>query len=246
MVVALVVIETACRFQPGSLSDANTSAEDSQDVALTDDDAASDGAIAVCANPTIWRALFDVDPTGLDINGDGTEDWAMRDLGTLAGSIASGIWSEPGSPIRPLDTQPKQDFATRTVVDVRMRNTVRASTYGAVMWINVDYAASTFAPLYLVVQLQTSGLAQDVTLFGKTSPPVSVPLYQTSVASADFIDIRLDIEPALDHVTITVGGETTMHTYSTIDRASNDDRWATLLAWNGDSEFDSMRVAVCP
>jgi hypothetical protein len=61
------------------------------------------------------------------------------------------------------------------------------------------------------------------------------------------VDVRLDIEPAQNQVTITVGVEPAVtQTYPTIDRNGNDDRWPTILAWNGDSEFDDMRVTVCP
>lgn len=242
--IGIALVVGACGFRPGVLAEVTSDADD--DAATTRLDGDLDGPAAACASPTVWLAAFDVDPTTIDYNSDATNDWAMRDLGTIPGTITAGTWTEPGSPIRPLDSQPKQDFATRTIVDVRMRNIVHASTYGAVMWINVDYTASTFAPLYVVVQLQTSGTAQDVTVFGKTNPSTSVPLYQTSIPGTDFIDIRLDVEPAADQVTVTVAGSTTPHTYSTINRNGNDDRWATVLAWNGDSEFDTLRVVVCP
>jgi len=244
--VGIALVVAGCGFRAGTYSDLTGTDDASIDGLSTEADADGvDAPPVVCANPTLWTATFDVDPTTQNANGDGTNDWAMRDMGTVPGILANGIWAEPGSSIRPLDSQPKQDFATRTVVDVRMRNTVRASTFGAVMWINVDYTTTSFAPLYVVVQLQTGGTAQDVTVFHKTNPSTSVPLFQTT-ADTGFVDVRLDVDPAVDSVAITVNGSTTPHTYSTINRNANDDRWATVLAWNGDSEFDTMRVSVCP
>ncbi len=194
----------------------------------------------------IWHAPFSSDPTDADDNGDGIKDWAMRDTGSLPGTLGGGVWSAPGSPIRSLDSQPQQDFATRTIVDLRMRNTVRAAEYGAVFWINVDYTPTTFAPLFIVVQLQAGGTAQDVTLFGKTAQPTTVPLVTGSVVTTDFVDIRLDIDPSSDELTMTIAGVSTTVAYPSIDRAANDDRWATVLAWNGDAQFDDVHVAVCP
>ena len=104
----------------------------------------------------VWATDFSTDPTQLDGNGDGLNDWRMRDGGTLPGTLANGLWQAPGSPVRSLDTEPKQDFSTRTKVSVRMRATAYDATAGAVFWINVDYTPTTFMPLDTPTKMPSS------------------------------------------------------------------------------------------
>ena len=177
--------------------------------------------------------------------GPPTSSTSTRDLGTLPGTLASGIWSEPGTPTRPLDSQPKQDFTTRTRVDLRMRNATRAGVYGAVFWINVDYTPTTFAPLYVDVQRTPNSAGHVVTLYGKSDPATQVVLAQANVSPYDFVDVSLDIRPDTKQVTVTIANVAQTRTYTEISRNGNDDRWATLVAYGADSDFDLARVEVC-
>jgi len=245
------LLAAGCSFQPGRLADGvprdDSSVDGNGDG--NDDDAAidtmRDAAPLPCATQTVWLADFSADPTTVNGNGDGTNDWAMRDMGTLPGTLASGVWTEPGTPTRPLDSQPKQDFATPTRVDVRMRNSTRTGNYGAVFWINVDYTTTTFAPLYVNAQRLTNGAGHEVTLYGKTDAATSVVLVQATLIPFDFVDVSLDIRPATNTVTVAFNGVSVDRTYTEIPRAGNDDRWATVLAWGADADFDLVRVEVC-
>lgn len=242
-----LVVIAGCSFRPGSLATSDGGATDID--ANPDDvmaDGPTDGSAAPCATTKVWLADFTADPTTQNLNGDGVNDWAMRDMGALAGTLTSGIWAEPGTPTRPLDSQPKQDFATRTRVNLRMRNPVAPTgAYAAVFWINVDYTATTFAPLYVDVRRTSNPSGQLVRLFGKSDAATEVVLAQAFVTPYTFFNLALDISPATNQVIMTIETVAQTATYTEIPRNGNDDRWATAVAYGADAEFDVVRVEVC-
>jgi hypothetical protein len=196
----------------------------------------------------VWLADFSSDPTLIDLNEDGTNDFAMRTGGPLQGTLSSGFWIAPAG-TSPLDTQPKQDFATITVIDVTMRNDVAApSGHNTVMWLDADYTTTTLAPIFIDLQ-RDSATQHTLTVYDKPNG-VETSLFSTSALDGGFHHIHLIVDPSVPQLPVynlSIDGVdfVVAQAFSTMTRGTNDDRWATLSA-GGDSEFDSFQVEVCP
>lgn len=213
---------------------------------MLDVDAAPDGSDAGCSSK-IWLADFSTDPTTIDSNGDGVLDFAMRDGLPLGGVLAGGIWTESAGAGRALDSQPKQDFQTRTQVHVRMRSTtVPPSARGALFWINVGYDGTSFSPLFVEAALDVSS-SQTATLYGKTDGATATKLAQVTGLDNGMHDYWLDIYPTTHTVMFHVDAMPDVsRAFPYFAAAGNDDRWATLDSGGG-AEFDLVRVEVdCP
>jgi hypothetical protein len=198
-----------------------------------------------CGATKVWATDFSTDPTQLEANGDGVKDWRMRDGGMFPGLLMNGVWISAGTPLAPLDTAPKHDFATRLVATARYRNTAPPTSLGAVMWLNVDFTATTFMPLWLELRVDGGVAMQRAILHGKDAAQNDLPLITFGGLGAGMIDVELEIDPDHDLVTATVAGMTMSATYVPIPRADNDDRFATLVAYGSPSEFDQARIEVC-
>lgn len=231
----------ACAFDHGKVSATTDAAMPDAIDAPQPRDAAGGPA---CGGK-VWLADFTTDPTTLDLNGDGMPDFAMRDAQPLGGTLASGVWSE--SMPRPLDSQPKQPFLTRTVVHVRMRNTVMPAPggLGAIFWINVDYDGTNFAPLYINAALQ-SGNTQTATLVGKSGPSAAYVIAQVSFLDTGMHDYYLDIAPTQHVVDFKVDAlDMPGKSFTAFAANGNTDEWASLDAATA-SDFDELSVEVCP
>ncbi|MGE5182470.1 MAG: hypothetical protein ACM31C_10430 [Acidobacteriota bacterium] len=230
--LALVLVG-ACSFDHGSRSATPPPADAPPDTP----DATPAGTL--CGGK-VWLADFSTDPTT-------TPDFAMRDGQPLGGTLAGGVWTETMP--RPLDTQPRQPFLTRTLVHVRMRNTTmpQPGLAGAVFWINVDYDGTSFAPLYVDAALQAGG-TQTATLFGKSGPSSPYAIAQVAFLDTGMHDYYLDIAPVQHVVTFTVDTlPQPPKAFTAFAAAGNTDEWATVVSESDTtSEFDYLRVEVCP
>ena len=197
-----------------------------------------------CPMTRAWVADFSSDPTTQNLNGDPELDWHIREGGALPGLLADGIWSiattTPAAMIS-LDTQPKVDFNRRTRAIARLRAT-SAGTRGVMVWLDVDYTPMTFMPLYL--ELQLDGADQVATLHGKDEL-VELTFATFTGLGTGFVDVMLDVDPMNDRVDVRVGDQTSSHVYTPIPRMMNDDRFATLVAYGSDGEFDEAKIEVC-
>jgi hypothetical protein len=250
-----VACATACRFAPHE-TQSNVPGNDAI-VAPIDATTGLDGLDAAApvgsaCGGTLWHADFSVDPTTIDLNGDGVADFATRDGMPLGGTLGSGVWTAPAL-TPPLDTRPAQPFTTRVVIDVSMRDLTRGSgDHSAVMWLNSAYTQSMYAPLFLDLRRDSdSAAAQTWTMYGKIdtggSDTVDDALQSDYVTDDGFHHFHIDIDPVglTYDVTIDDYDEGTYH-YYTIDRNGNADEWATVAALGGDSAFDDFQIEVCP
>jgi hypothetical protein len=249
----VAVALAGCGFQHGGLGGSH-----GDDGGVGDDDASGDddafdeppdAPVGDVCSGKLWFADFTNNPTTEDLNGDGMNDWAIRNGGSLdPQQLFGGIWHIP-QPGEPLDTQPRQDFLTRTIVDVRMRNTATSGLKGAVFWINVGFdTAGTRAPLFVDVKLQTDG---SQTAYVMTKNAASQEIISATVPNlpAGFIDVHLDVLPVTLKSGWSInGGLTASAGVVNLVRttATGDDRWATVIAFGGAAEFDSVKVEVCP
>ncbi len=187
----------------------------------------------------VWELDFDSDPTGTDVNGDGIGDWVVRGGGTFdPESLVDGVWHADAT----LDTFPNNDFTELTTVDLQFRNT-SVGGKGAVFWINLDRTGDTFGVVYASLALQPDG-TQILRIYTKTDNSTPVPLRTTLGLPDGFVKLRLVLDPGTDTVSITVNGHHQgTYTYATFDYV-NDDRFASILGWGSDAEFDHVSIRV--
>jgi len=208
------------------------------------DDAAAggDAGVFTCATaPRRWLVDFSVDPTTLDTEQDPALDWAVRGGGTFpAGELVGGSWVASSS--LALDTQPKLDFLGRTHVAARMRAT-GAGGIGATVWINVDYAAGMFAPLWMTMQLAAAN-GQVFRVHGKQLGNDDVVLADLPIA-AGLVTAALDIDPATGMLSGSVEGVAFGPVAFPRLAVANDDRFLTVIAYATPSEFDYVELVTC-
>jgi hypothetical protein len=186
-----------------------------------------------------WRADFDANPTTLDVTRDGVVDWAMASGSFNAGTLANGLWQASGA----LESRPKNNFTTNTIVDVRCRNKWPGGGNGAVVQINADRQSGTHAPLIVRLQYQADD-TQTLTLYGKSNDATTVQLFQRKNLPSSLIRYRLTILPANNLVNLAIEDEDQgTFSYPTF-APSSDDRFLTLYTDTSSSEFDYVEIRV--
>ncbi|HMJ16571.1 MAG TPA: hypothetical protein VK524_34390 [Polyangiaceae bacterium] len=224
--------------------DASVDAPEIVDAAPEASDAAAEGGFPTCAVSRRWAFAFDSDPTAYDGDSNGVNDWIARGGGTFPiGELDSGVWRSTGG--TNLDSRPLDEFETRTIVDVRMRSlTVPASTHGAVFWINLNTGASAFSALFVSLVLLPGG-GQEATLFGKVDSATEVPIAVFPGLPEALVDFHLDIEPDTRTVAVWIDAVPQGRFSIPLTGPPNADHFATLLSWEGTSEFDWVDIVRC-
>jgi hypothetical protein len=198
-----------------------------------------------CSSTAIsWVFSFNSDPTQYDGNGDGILDWTVRGGGAFpVDELDGGVWYSPMQ--TPLDTRPLNDFSNRVIVDVRFLSaTVAPTNRGAVFWINLNENGPQFSALFASTVAQADG-GQALTLFGKPDAAAEVPIVIFPNLESTFIDLHLDVDPTSLDVGLWIDG-TFQGTYSFPQTGPpNADHFATLLSWQGLSEFQSVSIVEC-
>jgi prepilin-type N-terminal cleavage/methylation domain-containing protein len=185
-----------------------------------------------------WELKFDRDPTALDVNGDGVADWSVHGGGSFsAGGLLNLTWQANGSG---LDSQPGDNFARLTAIDVRFRASGSSGSW-AQLALNAARSGSTCAPILARVTLQNDG-TQTVNTWRKLDDLTSDPLATvTGLAGARPIDVHLVIDPAYGSVAVSVNG-VQYGTFPYNAFASSDSSRSVSLTSNGTAEFDYVRV----
>jgi len=193
-----------------------------------------------------WRTDFDSDPTLSDVNGDGTADWQAAEAVEVAGAVpynpalvVGGLWVVSGK----LQTQPMNDFANPTTIEVRFRSTSMAGSSGAVVRINADWGNGLHAPLLAKLQKQPDG-TQYFSLVGKSNDTTDVVLFEQSDLNGEFIRCRLTILPEHDLVNVCINDED-MDTFEyPTYAATTTDRLVAVYGDTTYAQFDYIAVRV--
>ena len=92
----------------------------------------------------LWETDFKADPTLLDLDADGSADWAVSGGGLFdpTGLMGNGIWSAKGL----LETNDGYDFNQPTTVDLRLRDTL-ANGIGGGTKLRVDRQTGSHAAI---------------------------------------------------------------------------------------------------
>lgn len=182
-----------------------------------------------------WHADFTGDPTKLDANDDGQRDWGTRSGAVIvASNLADGQLRWSGD----LDTSPKSNFTSITLVEARMRSASGDTT----LWINADWSAGVAAPIFARLR-KNVGPTQTLELLGKSSNSTNVSLATVANLPDDFVRVRLLIDPAKDSVNLAVDGRYVGTYRYTRFPVGHDDRFVTLSSGSG-SRWDWATVRV--
>jgi prepilin-type N-terminal cleavage/methylation domain-containing protein len=188
----------------------------------------------------VWELDFASNPTTMDMNGDGVGDWVTADASAFNPvSLGGGVWNAD----RALDTNPGSDFTQLTNIEVSFRDNT-ATGDGAGVWAHIDRSGNTYGVVYATVAKQTGG-TQTLTVCTRADAGSSTPLVQVTNLSADFVNLRLLVDPALDTVNVHVNGlDTGTFTYPRY--SDNTRRLIELYPAGSDTgaRFDSVRVRV--
>lgn len=186
----------------------------------------------------VWELDFNTDPTLLNMNGDASNDWNLRNGGSIdPGDLVNGIWFVDGATSLELDTVPDNSFTELTTIDLHFRCT-EISGSGVYFWINADYTGGNFMPIVATLDRVSNG-TQTARVKVGPSDVVVVPDMSTA-----FVSVRLLIDPDLDTVNIRINGiDQGTFAYAPYAPAGDPQR-ATLYEWGSDAEWDYVRIRV--
>ncbi len=194
-----------------------------------------------CVDGSYWELSFDSDPTRVDLDGDGTPDWRMRDGEPFASSeLGGGVWRAEG---RILDTNPDALFDASTSVHLRYRATTLGDP-GAVFWINTAPRPGRVAAIHADLSLQDDG-TQTLVILGR-DPTGDVELARFAELDGGFVDLWLELEPEANALVVWLEGERQGRYPYPVTSGDPADAFASLLGWGSRAEFDFVRVESCP
>lgn len=186
----------------------------------------------------LWDLEFD--QAGIDPTTKG--DWKHRTPGQTAFNPATQVVDGvlKGASFNPMfDTVPKDNFTQDFIAEMRMRCVTPVTddkVYdGAVFWVNMDTIDGKHAAMTVSLQLLEDG-TQRLNLINN-----GTILAQYTGLSTDFQIVRLEFEPVFKRVRVKLNGaDKGAVEYQRKDQ--NDDRYATVLSWGADAEFDYVRI----
>jgi len=143
-----------------------------------------------------WESDFGTDPTAIDVNGDGENDWQNDDGSTLLSQLLGGIWQ----PDAAIEARPLSTFDRLTTVDLWLRATATGGA-GPGFRLDADRAASTTATLRVEPSLQADG-SQTLRLYHHTGNLTRVLLTEVTDLTPGLLKVRLVVDPQLNTVSL--------------------------------------------
>ncbi len=149
----------------------------------------------------LWDVDFSSDPTALDLNADGTPDWALSDASAFSeATLDSGVWKAN----KELVAKPDTDLTRPTIVDVEWR-CVTTGSPGVYFFVAADQGGGSQAVLAMALR-RRDATHQRLMLHSVDGDDVLQTLADVSFATDDFLDTRLVIDPASDSVVLEIDG----------------------------------------
>jgi hypothetical protein len=188
-----------------------------------------------------WELDFTKYPTTVDINGDAAMDFVVHGGGAFDPTkMGTNLWRTSG--VQQLDTNPGNDFAKTTIIDLKMQNTTAGGT-GAQFALNALRSGSTCAPVFVNLALQADG-TQTLTLNKKTNDSTTVPIISITGLPAQPVLLHLIIDPSISAVSIAVN-DVQRGTFPLTPYPSSDaGRYASMSASGSTGEFSYLRIRV--
>jgi hypothetical protein len=208
-------------------------------------DGGLDGGQLSCTSKVSWESSLDTDPTAGSV-----QRFVIRGGGAFGGTLSGGTWRSTGLA---LDTSPLTDFQGVTYAKVKMRALPASGVIsnGATFWINVDYDdnAGSFAPVWFQLRREASAATQTGFLYTKAdSSGEPVELQRFDGLPAELVTLELRVDAPANRLAFRVADRPVfVTTYAPIKNpgGANKDRFATLLGWDVEAEFDEIVVAEC-
>jgi prepilin-type N-terminal cleavage/methylation domain-containing protein len=185
----------------------------------------------------IWETEFNTNPTTLDMNGDGSGDWAAESGSFDASRVSGGIWNANSN----LVTFPNCDFAQLTTVELRYRCTTVGGA--AAIRINADCSGGNYTPLFARLVLATNG-TQTLTVYCKPDSGTATNLLTVSGLPGACVTLRLLIDPTLNSVNVRANDVDCGTLKYVLSADSGVARVATLIASGTTAEFDYVHIRV--
>jgi len=207
------------------------------------DTATIDTAVPLLNTPqvvdAVWELDFDSDPTSIDLDADGNGDWVRSDGSGGISNLSGGVWYTNSEGI---ETRPLNPLNQLTTAEVRFKATSNSGD-GAVVWINADFTGSQGAPVIAMLQLEADN-TQTLTLYRMSGSSLQV-LTTLESLPADFVTMRLLIDPAEDFVNIQVNdADFGTYAYKTVGVSASDQVTALGTSNSTNAQFDWARIVV--
>ena len=185
-----------------------------------------------------WRADFDTDPTSLDDDFDGTNDWAHIPSGTFdSNELWHGTWKTISA--ASLTTAVDSNFSTLTTVEYSARD-LDAGNGGVVVWLNADWDGSTYVPIVAELSL----MANDTqTLILKTTVDGSDRILATvNDIPAKLTAVRITIEPTVNVINLFLN-HVEVGTYDYVPQsASHSNKRAGIMSVSSAFQVDYLSI----
>ena len=185
-----------------------------------------------------WETDFLGDPTTMDINGDGVDDWQSGNTTTLLGQLLGGLWK----PTTSIAAQPLSNFSRLTTVDLWVRATAWGGA-GPGLRLDADRDASLTATLRVEPSLQADG-SQTLRLYHHTSNLTRVLLAEVNGLTPGLLKVRLVVDPQRDTVSLWEHGAFYgTYRYTRYTRTSGI-VGASCYEGEAEGSIDYLRIAV--
>lgn len=198
-----------------------------------------------CANTKKrWRTDFDENPTKLDDNDDGEDDWRFLGFGDFPEELEDDVWR--ANEFQSLHINPRDDFTGVTEAELRMRSVEvdpDSEDLGAAFWLSADTDLSSpgFTAVYVSLKLQADG-TQTLRLVNALSNVSHVVLREVTGLGDGFVTVQLRVDVGASRVDLWVEG-----TYrgSVVYAPMRENHFAGVVAFGSRAEFDRVRVELC-
>jgi hypothetical protein len=186
----------------------------------------------------LWSLEFNepgLDPTT-------SSDWRHRTPGQTtfdpATQVVDGVLKTLSfNPV--IDSAPKVNFTDEFIAELRLKcltQVAEETVYpGAVFWVNMDTVDGLHAAIAISLGLLEDG-TQRLNIINNGTILKTYP-----GLSSDFQNVRLQYEPVFKQVRVNLNG-VDMDVLPYERKAMNDDRYASVLSWGAEAEFDYVRI----
>lgn len=187
---------------------------------------------------TRYQISFDTDPTTLDIDQSGVDDWKDAGGSTFdVGTIDGDVWT----PTQTIESAETNDFTEPTVLGVRMMNTSVGE--GAFVSINADWSGGTHAELEAYLIKIEDG-SQALMLEHRVSLSKTEPICLFGGLGSGYIELELLIDPDADTVRVLIDGvDKGTFGYATVTNA-HFEKVIRLGTRGAGAEFDAVDINV--
>ena len=148
-----------------------------------------------------WELDFNSDPTQVDVNGNGTNDFLAP--GFDPSTVSGGVWHADASAGVALFANNASNLTKPFTVELRCRAMTVNPSGGALLNMTLDLTSSRHAWVYTMVSLQSDG-TQVAAVYSLDKYWNPVALTEVEDLSNEFVHFRLVFDPTRDRVGVWI------------------------------------------